>query len=306
VVPLIAAASNIAASPIILKEPFPMRAYRAYAVPWVKDDIHAELKQMPSEVVRPIYAAAAAVSNGIFARWNGSPYYPAKIPDLIGVRERKYLDATATHLNRGVADIMRYAALVSYAESSDFGQYHVLDSEQRRVHRRLPDEGLYALAQYIYSLKPPENPNPFDQNAQAGEKLFVRQGCAGCHAPPLYTNNKLTLADGFVPPKDRPTSIDVMAVSVGTDPALALKTRKGTGYYKVPSLRGAWYRGRYLHDGSVASLEEMFDPDRLKDTHLPGGFRPPGAASHAIPGHAFGLSLSPAERQQLIAFLRTL
>jgi len=26
-----------------------------------------------------------------------------------------------------------------------------------------------------------------------------------------------------------------------------------------------------MHDGSIASLEEMFDPDRLKDTHEPGG-----------------------------------
>jgi cytochrome c peroxidase len=44
---------------------------------------------------------------------------------------------------------------------------------------------------------------------------------------------------------------------VGTDPGLALLTRKGTGYYKIPSLKGVWYRGHYLHDGSVASLEEM-------------------------------------------------
>jgi hypothetical protein len=27
---------------------------------------------------------------------------------------------------------------------------------------------------------------------------------------------------------------------------------------------GVWYRGRFLHDGSLASLEEMFDPGRLK------------------------------------------
>jgi len=36
-------------------------------------------------------------------------------------------------------------------------------------------------------------------------------------------------------------------------------TRKGTGYYKVPSLRGLWYRGPYEHDGSVATLEDWFD-----------------------------------------------
>jgi cytochrome c peroxidase len=76
---------------------------------------------------------------------------------------------------------------------------------------------------------------------------------------PLYTNNKLTLAEGFTPPKGRPASLDVLPVSVHTDPGLALATRKGTGYYKVPALKGVWYRGHYLHDGSVASLEELFD-----------------------------------------------
>jgi hypothetical protein len=85
-----------------------------------------------------------------------------------------------------------------------------------------------------------------------------------------------------------------------------LSTRKGTGYYKVPSLKGVWYRGHYLYDGSVASLEEMFDPDRIKETRVSGGWSPPGVPTRAIKGHEFGLTLTPAEREQLIAFLRTL
>jgi hypothetical protein len=56
----------------------------------------------------------------------------------------------------------------------------------------------------------------------------------------------------------------------------------------------------------VASLEELFDPDRLKETHVPGGWKPPGVEAHAIKGHEFGLGLKPVEREQLIAFLRTL
>src|SRR5262249_2650751 len=120
------------------------------------------------------------------------------------------------------------------------------------------------------------------------------------------TSNKLTLAKGFDPPKDMPPTLDVLPISVGTDPGLALKTRKGTGYYKVPSLKGVWYRGHYLHDGSAASLEEMFDPERLSETHIPGGWLPPAMTTRAIQGHEFGLKLNPVEREQLIAFLRTL
>jgi len=56
----------------------------------------------------------------------------------------------------------------------------------------------------------------------------------------------------------------------------------------------------------VGSLEEMFDTDRLTDTHVPGGFTPPGQPNRAIRGHEFGLELTLEERAELIAFLRTL
>lgn len=73
-----------------------------------------------------------------------------------------------------------------------------------------------------------------------------------------------------------------MSVSVGTAPNLALKTRKGTGSYKVPSLKGFWYRGLFNHDGSVTTLEEWFDPARLRQDFVPSGFlgyKGPGAPS---------------------------
>jgi hypothetical protein len=95
-------------------------------------------------------------------------------------------------------------------------------------------------------------------------------------------------------------------ISVGTDPGLAMKTRKGTGFYKIPSLRGVWYRPLLLHDGSVASLEEMFDTDRLKPDHVPGGWIGPGMTKRAIPGHPFGLGLKTEDKAALLAFLRSM
>jgi len=284
--------------------PFGMWLFRASGVPWVTNDIHERLKTMTTTDFPALIAAG--LRGGAMPRWNGSVFYPTKTPDLIGLEGRKYLDATGTHQNRGVGDLMRYAALVSSAETAEFGPHRVQPEGANRVQARLPDEALYALALYIYSLKPPPNPNPFNDAAQAGKQIFTREGCDRCHTPPLYTNNKLTLASGFTPPKDKPTNLDVLPISVGTEPNLAMKTRKGTGYYKVPSLKGLWYRGHYLHDGSVASLEEMFDPDRLADTHVPGGWSPPGAGPHATRGHEFGLKLNARERAQLLAFLRTL
>ena len=129
-----------------------------------------------------------------------------------------------------------------------------------------------------------------------------------CHTPPAYTNNKLVAAPGFDPPPDDPRVLagEVSERRVYTDPGLALATRKGTGCYKIPSLRGVWYRGLYEHDGSVATLEDWFDPKRLRSDYVPTGWRGPGVKSRAVPGHDFGLDLSPDDKRALIAFLRTL
>jgi mono/diheme cytochrome c family protein len=277
-------------------------AYQAYGAPWTRDPAGEQLK----DLTKPEFDAhvAAAIRGGGVGRWYGSILYPTKIPELIGIKDRRYIDHTATHRHRDIGDLMRYAALVSFAEAVDFAGERMISADTERFETRLPDAALYALALYLYSLQPPPNPHPFDAAAEAGEALFARARCTRCHTPPLYTNNRLTPAEGFTPPAD--ANGDVMSTSIGTDPGLALLTRKGTGYYKVPSLKGLWYRGHFLHDGSVGSLEEMFDPDRLSDTHEPGGFTPPGSPTRAIRGHEFGLTLTAEERAQLIAFLRTL
>ncbi|MEO5950897.1 MAG: di-heme oxidoredictase family protein, partial [Chloroflexia bacterium] len=292
-------------SPISMNtEPFGMWMFRAFATPWQNGPESQQLKEMTEAQFRDW--RLAGLNGGALPRWNGSPYYPAKVPDLIGISERKYIDHTGTHRNRGVGDLMRYAALVSFAESTEFAGHDMLGKVAQRPTARRSDEVLYALALYLQSLKPPANPNPRGIESELGEKIFAREGCAGCHTPPYYTNNKLTLAKGFTPPTDSPQSADILPLSVGTDPGLALNTRKGTGFYKVPSLKGVWYRGHFLHDGAAASLEEMFDPERLSESHVRGGFSPPGAPAKAIVGHEFGLRLSVEERKQLIAFLRTL
>ena len=95
-------------------------------------------------------------------------------------------------------------------------------------------------------------------------------------------------------------------VVVGTDPRLALQTRKGTGYYRVPSLKGVWYRGPFEHNGSVATLEDWFDQRRVRDDYVPTGWQPYGRQNYAVKGHPFGLKLDDSDRRALIAFLKTL
>src|SRR5262249_35766928 len=57
--------------------------------------------------------------------------------------------------------------------------------------------------------------------------------------------------------------------------------------WNPPSLRGLWQRGPYLHDGRAATLDEL-----LQGPH----------ASEKLGGQA----LTPAHRQDLIAFLQSL
>jgi hypothetical protein len=213
---------------------------------------------------------------------------------------------------RTVGDLMRYAALNNEADFlSRFGDFIPLGEDFQRLpdpttQSRYSDEQLYALALYLYSLQPPPNPNKSDALAVRGEKIFQREGCAGCHTPPVYTNNKLTPAEGFKVPEDHLKKYDIVPASIGTDPNLTMLTRRGTGYYKVPSLRGVWYRGPFEHNGSVATLDDWFDSARLRDDYVPTGFKGYGVKTRAVKGHEFGLDLSVEDKKALIAFLKTL
>ena len=72
----------------------------------------------------------------------------------------------------------------------------------------------------------------------------------------------------------------------------------------MPSLKGVWYRTTLEHSGSIASLEEWFDPARLRPDYGSKGWNPPDVKTRAIPGHPFGLSLPADDKSALIAFLQ--
>lgn len=280
-----------------------------YDAPWVEPDPMARIDTMSYNDIADAFGMIPA---GVQARFGSSLFAPVQVPDLIGLEERRYFDRTGRVRHRGIGDLMRYAVMTTAVASYfRYGDYlpsgdDELPKEPPEHLERFSDEQLYALALWLYSLEPPPNPNPFDEKAARGKVIFEREECVRCHEPPLYSNNKLTPVDGFEVPEDHPEAQHVIPFSVGTDPTLALTTRRGTGLYKVPSLRGVWYRGPLSHDGSVATLEDWFDPRRLEDDYVPTGWIGWGVEHRAVPGHKFGLELDPEEREALLAFLRTL
>lgn len=174
------------------------------SVPWLEPDPAERLRSLSFDEQAALVLDAR--QPGVFPRVGASALYPAKTPDLIGVRERKYFDATGHLLHRSIGDLMRYAASVSALErTTSFGPHRIYGPPPDPPNRpRLGDAQLYALSLYIYSLRPPENPNRPSDLSRRGERVFEREGCASCHTPPLYTNNMLTPASGVtVPEADR-------------------------------------------------------------------------------------------------------
>lgn len=279
-----------------------------YGAPWIEPSPEGGADMTLDDIL----TAWEASPPGVAIRQGTSLLRAAQVPDLIGVKDRKFLDHTGLVRHRSIGDMMRYAALNQGAQDlASYGGFVPVGRNFRErpapeTRTRYSDEQLYALAKFIYSLQPPPNPNVFDATAAAGKAVFEREKCARCHAPPIYTNNRLTPAAGFTIPAGHAQRFDLMRASPGTDPTAALATRRGTGYYKVPSLRGVWYRGPFEHNGSVATLEDWFDPKRLRDDFVPAAH--PGArpVPRAVKGHEFGLDLSPEEKKALIAFLKTL
>lgn len=195
---------------------------------------------------------------------------PVAIPDLWRIRELRDLTQAAT------LEHDHPAALAIRQETQ------LLHANRERA--RPPRELAWALAMYVYSLEPPaRGMSSTGGAAQASGRVIFERDCVRCHSE----------ATGSGPP--------MRARLVGTDPALAFGRARGTGLYRPAPLVRVADAGPYLHDGSVASLEQLLSTARFEPGYQ-GGARGPGS----VLGHRFGTGLDEAERAALIDFLGTL
>jgi hypothetical protein len=136
---------------------------------------------------------------------------------------------------------------------------------------------LPALLAYQLSLSTPPAPaGSFDPAAAArGASVFRGAArCATCHIPPTYTD----VLSGPSPNLPRLHT----AAEVGAEPVYA--SRSATKMYRTTPLRALWQHPPYFHDGSAADL--------------------PAVVEHY--NTLFSLSLTTAQKSDLIEFLKTL
>lgn len=193
---------------------------------------------------------------------------PVTIPDLWGLRAQQWLTQAGT---------IRHETPTALAIRQET---QLTDSNHALV--RPPRELAWALAMYVYSLAPPNTPIVESPERTRGAALF-KQRCSTCHMNSARGGRR------------------VPAEEIGTDPALATGSGRGTGGYRVPPLVRVRDGAPYLHDGSIASLGELLSAERLAPDYT-GGRLGPGP----VPGHRAGTDLDADARAALISFLETL
>jgi mono/diheme cytochrome c family protein len=136
---------------------------------------------------------------------------------------------------------------------------------------------LPALLDYQLSLRPPKAPAGTIDSAAAdrGKDVFKNEGrCSSCHQGPTFTD-VLSGPDPDVPFLHDPAE-------VGMDPAYA--ERSATRRYRTTPLRGLLQHPPYFHDGSAPDLLAVVEHyDQL-----------------------FGLQLTPAQKADLVEYLKSL
>ncbi len=178
------------------------------------------------------------------------------------------------------------AALASWIGGRD---YPALFNEVFGTPAVTPARMAFALASYQRALN--ETTTPFDleltgtpsltAQERLGREVFVEMECDICHAGVLHTD------DSFRYLGVRPTGDDPGRFALTGDP-------EDRGAFRTPSLRNVAARAPFMHNGGLATLEQVVD------FYVRGGdFDAPNKDPLMHPR-----ALEPARRQALLAYLR--
>jgi len=121
----------------------------------------------------------------------------------------------------------------------------------------------------------------------SGLTIF-NQKCSGCHTAPLFTDL------GF-----RNNGLDSVFTDTGRE--MITNDPADKGKFKVPSLRNIELSSPYMHDGRFTTLEQVLD-------HYSNGAKYSATIDPLLDlgNGSYGIELTSSEKQDLVAFLKTL
>jgi hypothetical protein len=159
------------------------------------------------------------------------------------------------------------------------------------------DEKLEPFVEYIESLRAPVNMTPPDAtSAQRGGEVFAERGCLGCHDGPrgsgrkLYDYAEIGVDDALKRFAD-PDLTGTPCCGIQFEPG-----DKVTHQIKSPRLVGLWAMSRFLHNGSLDSLEQLLCLSPRPDvTEMAFGSQ----------GHTYGCDAPESDRKALIDYLKS-
>ena len=99
---------------------------RLHAAPYLQPDPQDKIDTMSIEELASLFDSYPA---GVSLRQRGNSFLPIQVPDLIGVKDRRYLDRTGLEIHRSIGDMMRYSAMNQGGGFS--GQLRRLHSHRR-------------------------------------------------------------------------------------------------------------------------------------------------------------------------------
>ncbi|MEJ2539267.1 MAG: di-heme oxidoredictase family protein [Gemmatimonadota bacterium] len=121
----------------------------------------------------------------------------------------------------------------------------------------IDDRGIDLLTDYIRFLAAPSrrlpDPGPARDSVDAGERLFGRVGCDGCHVPELRTGRDDTSALSRVAV---PLYSDLLLHDLGPELAGVCAPGAAPAEHRTSRLWGIGLRDEFLHDGRARSLED--------------------------------------------------
>jgi cytochrome c peroxidase len=212
---------------------------------------------------------------GLVRQLSAGPIYPPLFQKAFGAPE-----VTQQRISQALAQFLR--SIVSYRSRYDVG---------------------LAKAESLSA----DFPN-FTAQENEGKRIFLGRGnCASCHMGggrgrgrgPGQRSGALFFMSG---PRNNGVDADLKVADTGVGGVT--KQRRQMGQFKSPSLRNVELTAPYMHDGRFATLEQVIDHYSKDVKSHP--FLDRRMRARPLLGGGRGRNLSDAQKQALVAFLKTL